>query len=533
MQVAHVDARLAEPLHRGQAHHDARPLDTGLVAAGAAMAVAPTAGREIDAFPDPLACERTHVLCRHAGLFLLPLRRLPDAVLFAEEICAPFIETDGVGLHVLLVVEVFLDPDVGDRHRHRDRGGGPGREPLARQELRRRVVVRIDVHDLDAELGILQPLPAHGAFLRAIGAARALGIGGPEHDHVAVLQAIFDRAVGLRLADAQRVAPVMHRAPVPAFPAVGIMVDLGVTAGVAEAEQRGEVITDIAPGVMGTVRHRHDAGTVGALEPLDLARDEVERLRPRNAHVARFAAVLGIALAVRVEVDALHRIEQAIGRINDRLRVLPMRGKRGLARRRELQSARFDGPWQWIIRGEVDRRHADDPAVLDVDENRSAVGHVAIAHGAVGKPRADLQADALAHHDGLREPVGEILRPFDGELEILLRVDLIEPVDRRHEQIGGDRGGLEGERDFSVGAQPRARRHLAVADRVPTADLLVAGLELRDEVALLEPRAEGRMPPGRVREKLRHPPQDDLELHRREHGLLLAGLHARGLSCDR
>src|SRR5262249_35632174 len=109
-------------------------------------------------------------------------------------------------------------------------------------------------------------------------------------------------------------------------------------------------------------------------------------------------------------------------------------------------------------------------------------------------PRADLQADALAHHDGLREPIGEVLRPFDGELEILLRVDLVEPVDRRHEQIGGDRGGLEGERDFSVGAQPAARRHLAVADRVPTTDLLVAGLELRDEVALLEPRAEGRMP---------------------------------------
>src|SRR5206468_7271892 len=112
-------------------------------------------------------------------------------------------------------------------------------------------------------------------------------------------------------------------------------------------------------------------------------------------------------------------------------------------RRRELQSARFDGPGRWIVRAEVDRRHADDLAVLDVDENRSAVGHVAIAHGAVGKPRADLQADALAHHDGLREPVGEILRPFEGELEILLRVDLVEPVDWRHEKTDTARGGLE------------------------------------------------------------------------------------------
>src|SRR5207247_11300355 len=119
------------------------------------------------------------------------------------------------------------------------------------------------------------------------------------------------------LAAAQRVDAVMQRAPVPAFPAVGIMVDLRVTPRVAEAEQRGEVITDVAPGVVGTVRHRHDAGTVGALEPLDLASDEVERFRPRDAHVARLAAVLRIALAVRVEVDALHRIELAMRRIDD------------------------------------------------------------------------------------------------------------------------------------------------------------------------------------------------------------------------
>ena len=152
LQIAHVAAGLAEPLHRREAHHHARPLDAGLVAAGAAVAVAPAAGREIDALPAPLAGERAHVLGRHAGLLLLPLRRLRDAVLVAGEIGRPLVEADGVGLHVVLVVETFLDPDVGDRHRHRRRRGRLRREPLARQELRRRVVVRIDVHDLDAEL---------------------------------------------------------------------------------------------------------------------------------------------------------------------------------------------------------------------------------------------------------------------------------------------------------------------------------------------------------------------------------------------
>ena len=238
--------------------------------------------------------------------------------------------------------------------------------------------------DLDAELRVLQPLPAHGAFLRAVGAAGALRIGGPEHDHVAVLQAVLDGAVGLRLADAQRVAPVVHRAPVPAFPAVGIVVHLRVADRVGEAEQRGEVVADIAPGVMRAVRHRDRAGAVVALQPLDLAGDEVERLVPGDAHVARLAAVLRIALAVRIEVDALHRIEQPVGRIDDRLGVLAVRRQRGLARRRELEAARLDRPRRRIVVVEVDRRHADDLAVLDVDEDRPAVGHVAIAHGAVG-----------------------------------------------------------------------------------------------------------------------------------------------------
>src|SRR6516225_5378765 len=43
LQIAHVDARLAETLHGDQAHHSARPLNAGLVAACAAMAVAPAA----------------------------------------------------------------------------------------------------------------------------------------------------------------------------------------------------------------------------------------------------------------------------------------------------------------------------------------------------------------------------------------------------------------------------------------------------------------------------------------------------------
>ena len=316
------------------------------------------------------------------------------------------------------------------------------------------------------------------------------------------------------MADAQRMAPVMHRAPVPAFPAVGVVMDLGVADRVAKAEQGGKIIADVAPGVMRAVRHRHHARTVGALEPLDLACDKVERLLPGDAHIAGLAAVADVALAVRIEVDALHRMQQTVGRVDDRFGVLPVRRERRLARRRELEAARLDRPWRRVIVGEIDRGHADDLAVLDVDEHRPAVGHVAIAHAAVAHAGADLEPGGLAQHDGLREPVGEVLRPIDGELEVLLRVDLVEPVDRRRQQAGAGLGILERQRHVGVGAQPCARSHLAVADRKPAPDLLVARLDLRDEIALLEPRTERRMPPSRIFEALCQSPEDEREPRR-------------------
>src|SRR5581483_5301385 len=142
LQIAHVDAGLAETLHRAEADHDARPLNAGLVAAGAAVAVAPAAGREIDALSAPLTGERAHVLGRDAGFLLLPFGSLRNAVLVADQVRLPGVEADGMRPHVFLVVQTLLDPDIGDRHRHGRRGGRLWRKPLARQELRRGIVIR-------------------------------------------------------------------------------------------------------------------------------------------------------------------------------------------------------------------------------------------------------------------------------------------------------------------------------------------------------------------------------------------------------
>src|SRR5690606_13939832 len=89
LQVAHVDAGLAETLHRDQADHGARPLDAGLVAAGAAVTVAPAAGRKIGALARPFAGQRADILGGDAGFLLLPFRRLRNPVFLAHDVGLP------------------------------------------------------------------------------------------------------------------------------------------------------------------------------------------------------------------------------------------------------------------------------------------------------------------------------------------------------------------------------------------------------------------------------------------------------------
>ena len=127
-----------------------------------------------------------------------------------------------------------------------------------------------------------------------------------------------------------------------------------------------------------------------------------------------------------------------------------------------------------VVLGKVDRRHAHDLAVLDGDEDRPAIGHVAIAHAAVGLPGPELGAGGLRHHQRLREPVGQILRPVDGEDEILLRIDLLKPVDRRRQQAGADSGVLEHQLDVGIGMLAGTRDHDTVLELEPAADFLIA-----------------------------------------------------------
>src|SRR5262249_9072325 len=109
----------------------------------------------------------------------------------------------------------------------------------------------------------------------------------------------------------------MDGTPIPALPRVRIVMDARHTDRLGKTEQRGKVVTDIPPGMMRTVRECDRARTVFSLLPFDLVGDELDRLGPGDSHIIGFAAVLRIAFAIRIEIDAPHRINQPIPGIAD------------------------------------------------------------------------------------------------------------------------------------------------------------------------------------------------------------------------
>ena len=100
--------------------------------------------------------------------------------------------------------------------------------------------------------------------------------------------------------------------PIPAFPAIGVVMDFRMANGIHEAEVGGEVISNIAPGMMRTMRRSDGARPVFALHAFDFTGNNVERFIPGDPLITGNAAVLRIAFAIGIEIHPFHRIEAAI-----------------------------------------------------------------------------------------------------------------------------------------------------------------------------------------------------------------------------
>ena len=104
--------------------------------------------------------------------------------------------------------------------------------------------------------------------------------------------------------------------------------------------------------------------------------DQVERLVPADALVAGLAAVLRVPLPSGIEIDALHRVEDPLLRVDPRAFGQREGGDAGLARRRVLLAVDVEGPGGRVVVVEHERPHADDLPILDVHADRAAAGAV-------------------------------------------------------------------------------------------------------------------------------------------------------------
>ena len=163
-------------------------------------------------------------------------------------------------------------------------------------------------------------------------------------DELGVLHHVLQVVERLGHAEAPVEAVGVRGAPVPPLPAVRVVEHGGGLEAVHEAHERAHLVADDAPVV---VRRGHAAdgrAAVRLLHARDLARDDVERLVPGDALVGRLAAVLRVALPVGVEVDALHRVLDALIRVEAPTLGVHHRREVELLRRRVFLAVRLDHP---------------------------------------------------------------------------------------------------------------------------------------------------------------------------------------------
>ena len=361
-----VHARLAHAAHAQQVHLHARRFVRER-RADVAAAVAVGDGHLVLC---PVARERLDAVVGHAAALGRPRRRLRHAVLAAQHVVLEPVEAHAVRVEVFFLVGALGHPHVGDSQLQRHVGVRQHGDPLV--GVHGRGVVAVGRHEHRQHAYLVEPVAQTARHLAAPAPRRGLGIGAPVEDGVAVLGDVLDHVRGDGLHAHRIHAPGVLGAPVPALPAVGL-------AGLLEeAARQVQQVRLAAVGGMDVLRLAVAVGlgqdgerTGFLLNALDLGGDEVACLVPRDAHVLRRAAVLGVALAVRVPVHALERVRDAVRRVGARL--VRHRERRRVALHARLQHVpacldlprvQLLGRVELVVVQRADARHAP---VLHVD----------------------------------------------------------------------------------------------------------------------------------------------------------------------
>ena len=368
-----ITAGFAPALHGGQGDHKPRPFVTvGRPVSPSETASSPAGQHHF--LLGPFSGQGLDHGRFEARQLRGPFGRLGLAVALAQDVIHPGVETEAFPLDEILVVRTFGEPHMGDSLGQGGVGARPGGQPFIGVLDSGRVAEGVYIDHLDAELA--HPDPPDGGLLRAVAAADGVGIVGPVHDHVGVLEAVFEQVVGLGAAEAPEVAVHMGPTPVEPFPAVGIIEDAGVAQHREEPPEGAGLVVHQAPVMVRRGDGRESLLPVRALHAGDLACNKIQRLVPADTSIARLAPVLRVALPARVEVFADHRVPDPVARVD----ALPLgkdgRGDRRPMRRGKLLAPGFDGPRLGVALAQDQRPHPRDLAVLNVHPNGAPNGAV-------------------------------------------------------------------------------------------------------------------------------------------------------------
>jgi hypothetical protein len=171
-------------------------------------------------------------------------------------------------------------------------------------------------------------------------------------------------------------APHMHPTPVPAFPAVGVVLPIGEAHQVHETVVGAGAIAQDAPEVMRTRGGEDRCRSQLSLEPNYLVGNDAQSLVPADGLVPGDSTVLSVPIPIGVEIHPLERGEDALGRVDGRLTGGYVRGDSGPPRGREITPPRVYGPRGSVAVVQFERDDAEDLAVLHINVHRPSGGEI-------------------------------------------------------------------------------------------------------------------------------------------------------------
>ena len=173
---------------------------------------------------------------------------LGNAVGLAQDVGLELVEAQGLALDVFLVVGALGDPHVGDGSGQRRGGAGPVGDPLVAHVGRG--VVEVGIQEDLADALVPEPQTPLGRLVAAVDAVRGVDVVAPVDDELGVLEAVLEHVVVLGVAQPPVEAEGVGGAPVPAFPAVRVVEDVGEADEAEEPGPGAGTVADVAPVVV-------------------------------------------------------------------------------------------------------------------------------------------------------------------------------------------------------------------------------------------------------------------------------------------